>query len=171
MSAAAALLLAAALAAYPVLATPRLAALEIVLGSAAVLALAVTLQRSSHALGAALFALAASIIVLELVRARSLAVLVVYATALITLGELSAFAASLRAVELLERSVLARRLGYLGLIASGGLVVSAIAALATRLPIGGGLSAAVVGVVAAVLVVGLATGLDRARRRGAPPPG
>jgi hypothetical protein len=171
VSAALALVLAAALAVYPVLATPRLAVLEIALGSIGVLALAVTLLRSSHALGAALLALAGEVIVLELVRARSLALLVVYAGALITLGELSAFSSSLRAVDLVERVVLSRRLGYLGLVAVGGLAVAAIAALATRIAIGGGLSAAVVGVIAAVLVLALTTGLDRSRRRGEPPAG
>lgn len=169
MSAAIALVLAAGLAAYPVLATPRLQILEIVLGSIGVLALAVTLVRSSHALGATLLSLATAIIVLELVRARSLAVLVVYAGALITLGELSAFSSSLRAVEFLERPVLARRVGHLALVAVGGLAVAAIAALATRVTIGGGLSAAVVGVIAAVLALALTTGLDRSRRRGEPP--
>jgi hypothetical protein len=171
VSTAAALLLAVALATYPVLATPRLQVLEIVLGSAAGVALAVTLRRSSQFLGVTLFALAAAIVVLELVRARSLAVLVLYAGALIALCELSAFASSLRAVDLIERSVLVRRLGQLGLIAIGGLAVSAVAALATRLAIGGGLATAAIGVLAAVLVLALATGLDRARRRGAPPAG
>jgi len=169
VSAAAALALAAGLAAYPVLATPRLVVLEIVLGSAGVVALAVSLLRSSNALGATLLALAAAIIVLELVRARSLVVLVLCATALITLGELSAFASSLRAVELIERSVLTRRLAHLAMIAIGSLAVSALAALATRVSVGGGLSAAVVGVIAAVLVLALTAGLDRARRGSKPP--
>ncbi|HZL54640.1 MAG TPA: hypothetical protein VFC22_03335 [Solirubrobacteraceae bacterium] len=169
MSAAAALALAAALAVYPVLAAPRLQVLEIALGSIGVLALAVTLLRSSHALGATLLALAGAVIVLELVRARSLPVLIAYASALITLGELSAFSSSLHAVELVERSVVARRLGQLALIALGGLAVSAIAALASRIAIGGGLSAGALGVIAAVLVLALTAGLDRARRRGRSP--
>lgn len=159
-----ALMLAAALAAYPALAAPRLEVLEIVLGSIGVMALAVTLLRSSHALGAALVPLAAAIVVLELVRARSLLVLVLYAGALIALGELSAFSSSLRAVELVERSVLERRLAQLTLIALGALAVAALAALATGISLGGGLSAAVVGVIAAVLALALATGLGRARR-------
>jgi hypothetical protein len=171
VSAAIALVLAGGLAAYPVLATPRLQVLEIVLGAIGVLALAVTLVRSSHLLGVTLLSLAAAIIVLELVRARSLPVLVVYAAALITLGELSAFSSSLRAVELLDLAVLARRLGHLALVAVGGLAVAATAALATRVRIGGGLSAAVVGVLAAVLALALTTGLDRSRRRREPPPG
>jgi hypothetical protein len=168
VSAAVALAMAVALAAYPVLATPRLAVVEIALGAIAVVALAVTLVRWSDGLGVALLALAAAIVVFELVAQRSLAVLVVYAAALLTLGELSAFSTSLRAVELVERAVVARRLGYLALVALCGLAASAIAALASRIGIGGGLSAGAVGVIAAVLVLALAAGLDRARR-GEPP--
>jgi len=108
------------------------------------------------------------VIVLELVRARSLTVLVVYATALITLGELSAFCTSLRAVELVDREVVRRRVAYLALIALGGLAVSAIAALASRISLGGGLSAGALGVIAAVLVLAPSAGLARARRGRAP---
>jgi hypothetical protein len=169
VSAALALVLAAVLAAYPVLATPRLQILEIVLGAVGVVSLAVTLTRSSHALGVALLALAGAVIVLELVRSRSLTVLVAYAAALITLGELSAFSASLRAVELVDRVVVRRRAGYLALVALGAVAVSAIAALASQIAIGGGLSAGAVGVIAAVLVLALSAGLDQARRRGRPP--
>jgi hypothetical protein len=169
VSATLALVLAAALAVYPALATPRLQILEVALGAVGVLALAVALTRSSHALGAALLALAGAVIVLELVRSRSLTLLVAYAAALITLGELSAFSTSLRAVELVDRVVVRRRAARLALIALGGLAVSALAALASRIAIGGGLSAGALGVIAAVLALALTAGLDRARRRGRPP--
>lgn len=143
--------------------------LEVALGCAGVIALAATLLRSGNALGPGLLALAGALITLELLRSRSPALLLAYASALITLAELSAFSWSLRAVELVERSVIARSLGRLVLVAVGGLAVSALAEIASRIAIGGGLSSGALGVIAAVLALALIAGLDQARRRSRSP--
>jgi hypothetical protein len=157
------------LAAYPALAAPRLQVLEIALGSVGVLALAVSLLRSSPVLGGAIAALGAEVVVLELVRARSLAVLVAYAAVLITLGELSSWSFSLRAVELVDRAVVTRRFAYLAVVALGGVAAAGVVALASRIALGGGLSAGAAGVCAAVLVLALTSALARARHRERPP--
>jgi hypothetical protein len=166
-SALAALVLGAALAAYPALAAPRLKGLELALGGAALLALALALALPARSplLGASLVLLAAEIVALDLLRTRSPLALVVCAAGLLTLGELAALSVSLRAVELVSRTVALRRTAYLAAVALGAAAVAAVVELATRIAIGGGLGSAALGVGAIVLLLGATSGLARARGR------
>jgi hypothetical protein len=134
------------------------------LGGAAVVALALALAGRERLLGLALLALGSEIVALDAIRQRSAVVLVVCAAGLLTLGELATFALSLRAVELIERSLALRRCAHLAAIAAGGGAVAALVELATRIALRGGLASAVLGVGAVVLLLGLTSALARARR-------
>lgn len=161
----AALALGGALAAYPALAAPRLWLLEVALGGSGVLALALSLWRRPLALGAALVALAAELVTLDVLLARSGAALVAFAAGLLTLGELVALSGGLRAVELIERRLLARTAAHLVAVALGGAAAAAAVRLAAGVAIGGGLRAAALGIAAAVALLAATAALAAAGGR------
>jgi hypothetical protein len=150
-----------------VLAAPRLKGLELALGGAALLALALALALPARRplLGAALVLLAAEIVALDLLRTRSPLALVACAAGLLTLGELASLSVSLRAVELVTRTVAIRRTAYLAAVALGAAAVAAVVELATRIAIGGGLGSAALGVGAILLLLAATSGLALARSR------
>ena len=164
----AAFVLGGGLAAYPVLAAPRLAGLELALGGAAVLALAIALARPARRLlvGATIVLLAAELVTLDLLRSRSPVALVLCAAGLLTLGELAFLSTSLRGGRA-GRAQRSRRGAppTSALVALGALAVATLVDLATRIAIGGGLSSAAVGIAAIVLLLGATSTVAQARGR------
>jgi len=124
-----------------------------------VAALAFALWRGPALTAVAVVAVAAQIVAVDLLRGRSAVALVLCAAGLLTACELAWLSLGLRSVELVARRVLARAGARLAAVALGALAAAALVEAASRLAIGGGLGAAVLGVGATILLVALISGL------------
>jgi hypothetical protein len=142
----------------------------VALAGLALIALAASLVVDRRLLGAALLALAAAFVTLDLLRARTPSSLVLYATGLLVLGELASFAAGLRAIDLLDTTIITRRSLYLLAVALGAATVATICELASRIAIGGGLAPATIGVGATIALLALVSAAARPRRTNPPSP-
>jgi hypothetical protein len=157
------LALGAVLGGAPLLATPRLHWLEAALAGLGLAALAVTLVGDRRVLAGAIVAFAAEMVALDAIRSSSTLALALYGAGLLGLGELASFSVGLRAVERVERAVLARRSAAIVLAAVGALAVAALVGLASHAAVGGGLGAGALGVAATVAAIGLVAVLARSR--------
>lgn len=97
----------------------------------------------------ALASIAAEYILAVVIHGRPFAATVLYGAGLLILGELGYSSLGFRAVDLVEPSVVRRRLALLGLAGLGAAILAALAAGAARVSFAGGVPGAAIGVAAA----------------------
>lgn len=158
-------MLAAGLAAYPVVQAGALGRAVLLLAVLAMVCVVAAVVLWGRLAGVALFLLAAEYVVVEATSRVGPLSIVVYAVGLIVLFELLLWSAELPRRAVVDRAVATHRVLSLGLIASAAALLALVALAAAGLSLGGAYRGALIGVVAAVLLIGSPWVLVRGRTR------
>jgi hypothetical protein len=168
VAALAALAVGGALGTYPITAAGSRTPYVEALAAAALLLLTAALVSSTRALVWALAVFGAAYFV-GVLDGRPVGATIAYGGALLLLGELAAWSSTLRAVELVERAVVVRKLGLLALIGAGGAGTAALTVGAARIPVSGGLGIVALGLAAAVAAIAVVSAANRIQSPGEQP--
>lgn len=157
------MLLGLGLAAAPISSSdPRAAVVgETALAVAAASALVLTLTATPRALGACLLSLMGEYLIHQRTGGASAAVTVLYASGLLSLGQLCDWSRSDSWSVRIERRVLVQRLATLLAVAGGGAMVAAVALLAGGVALGSALAAALIGSIGGCALLALVLILQR----------
>lgn len=157
--------LAAGLAAYPMVEAGELAPLVDLLGAVGILLVAVAALVRRRVAGPALLAIAAEYVVVETTGRVVAATVIAYAVGLVLCAELLFWAGELPRHGLADRSIIADRLVAFALLAAASALLALVALGGSGAQLPGAFAAALVGVLAAAVLLGLPLALLRRAQR------